>query len=274
MTNCRINIDGKLCEFTLEYGTIALKITERLAHLMYICLNDEQNITCFKKFMEEYPDNSFNIKYLDEFSQTWISYDCDKYLDKINDNYKKIVVKLAKYKKDEFAEIEQNANDKNLFILDYIRIYRSPTCIIKIGNETHNLNIEQDKITDTIAERLAYSMFRCRTDLDTTSIEITHKDETGNWIIYNYRDHVEKINEKYERIKNVYVNYNDEEIQRIEIFAEDKNLNDPVAFYKRCHWCGKDVNHLNGSCGRACDEYVYVFKYPCCWKDTCPICPE
>lgn len=132
--------------------------------------------------------------------------------------------------------------------------------VITIGDSDHPFSSEEKNI----AERIAYYKYKAQL---MASYVAGLKYKVGEaWIPFDYMHKLDEINKIQMRLNEIVS-------KRLDELEDMEQANDdPLAFHKECHTCGKPTKFYNDSCNRHCDDLVYENTYECRRGEDCIQC--
>jgi hypothetical protein len=132
--------------------------------------------------------------------------------------------------------------------------------IITIGQRDHPFSTDEQNI----AERIAYYQLKAKV-MKSPMTGLRYKVGEA-WIPFDYTRIIDDINKIHMRLMDI-VSKNWDELEDMEQANDD-----PLAFHKECHNCGKPTKFYNDSCNRHCDDLVYENTYECRRGEDCIQC--
>lgn len=141
---------------------------------------------------------------------------------------------------------------------------------ITAGTLEHVFSIQDDTLVE---ERIAYYKFKASLS-NTVLQDVKYKNEQNEWIPYIYDA------QRVDAILNRFVRILPDSFEELALFEEYVRTttdplirDDPLAFNKQCHNCGKPTCDYNNACNPMCDDLVYERSFECRLGQSCPICP-
>ena len=132
--------------------------------------------------------------------------------------------------------------------------------LIRIGAD---VDVRFSILEEYIFERIAY--YKYKANLMGSYVSEVKYFVGEAWIPFDYMHKLDEINKIHKRLSEI-LSDSLEELEDIE------QPNDPLAFFKECHNCGKPTQHYNDACNKHCDDLTYDNWFVCRRGADCPQC--
>lgn len=133
--------------------------------------------------------------------------------------------------------------------------------LIRIGAD---VDVRFSISEEYIFERIAY--YKYKANLMGSYVSEVKYFVGEAWIPFDYMHKLDEINKIQMRLNEIVS-------KRLDELEDMEQANDdPLAFHKECHTCGKPTKFYNDSCNRHCDDLVYENTYECRRGEDCIQC--